>query len=342
MGQYDTALKQYLDDETRFADLINGVIGKGQLLVSPDQLEDRDPQSLESLSLYRRTALKQHRGPHKKIHPKSRDLVRKAVFGVNFMVIGIEHQEHTHYLMPLRCMGYETREYERQARKHGKQILNEYHEKRIQLTDAEYLCRFRKENRLHPCITIVLYFGDEWDGATSLLQLLNLQELPEEFIPFINDYRIHVLPVKQLENTDIFHSDLHLVFDSIRFADNTEAFRTHVLQNPAFQSLDDDAYHMIQTYSHSPELDQLEQTIYIKSEGGAINMCKAITELIAEGKEEGRLEGRLEGKLETKKELVHSMYKNGVCLEQIMQIASLSFAELESILSEQVCSAFSV
>ena len=71
-------------------------------------------------------------------------------------------------------------------------------------------------------------------------------------------------------------------------------------------------------------------------------MCKAITELIAEGKEEGRLEGRLEGKLETKKELVHSMHQNGICLEQIMQIASLSFAELESILSEQVCSAFSV
>ena len=67
-------------------------------------------------------------------------------------------------------------------------------------------------------------------------------------------------------------------------------------------------------------------------------MCKAITELIAEGKEEGRLEG----KLETKKELVHSMHKNGICLEQIMKIASLSYAELESILSEQVCSAFSV
>ena len=99
---------------------------------------------------------------------------------------------------------------------------------------------------------------------------------------------------------------------------------------------------MIQTYSNSPELDQLEQTINKQSEGGAINMCKAITELIAEGKEEGRLEGRLEGKLETKKELVYSMYKNGVCLEQIMQIASLSLAELESILSEQVCSAFSV
>ena len=150
----------------------------------------------------------------------------------------------------------------------------------------------------------------------------------------LNDYHIHILPVKQLERTDIFHSDLRLVFDSIRFANNTEEFRTHVLQNPAFQSLDDDAYHMIQTYSHSPELEKFEQTIYINSEGGAVNMCKAITELIAEGKEEGRLE--------TKKELVHSMYKNGLCLEQIMQIASLSFAELESILSEQVCSAFSV
>ncbi len=331
MGQYDTTLKQYLDDDTRFADLINGVIGNGQPLVSASQLEDRDPLSLDPLPLYRRTSLKQHRGPHKKILPKSRDLVRKAVFGVNFIIIGVEHQEHTHYLMPLRCMGYETREYERQARKHSKLLLEDYHEKRIRLTDAEYLCRFRKEDRLHPCITIVLYFGDEWDGATSLHQLLDQQDLPKEFIPFINDYQIHILPVKQLDCTDMFHSDLKLVFDSIRYANDTEAFRTHVLKNPAFETLDDDAYHMIQTYSHSPELEELERTIYTQAKGGPVNMCKAITALIAEGKEEGRLEGRLE----TKHELVHSMHQNGISLEQIMQIASLSMAELNTILIEK-------
>lgn len=68
---------------------------------------------------------------------------------MNFVVIGIEHQEHPHYLMPLRCMGYETREYERQASKQGRQLLQDHQERPIPLTNAEYLCRFRKEDRLH-------------------------------------------------------------------------------------------------------------------------------------------------------------------------------------------------
>lgn len=34
---------------------------------------------------------------------------------MNFVVIGIENQEHTNYLMPLRCLRYDVSEYERQA-----------------------------------------------------------------------------------------------------------------------------------------------------------------------------------------------------------------------------------
>jgi hypothetical protein len=31
MGRKDTALKQYLENDTRFADLINGMLGKGKI-----------------------------------------------------------------------------------------------------------------------------------------------------------------------------------------------------------------------------------------------------------------------------------------------------------------------
>ena len=61
-------------------------------------------------------------------------------------------------------------------------------------------------------------------------------------------------------------------------------------------------------------------------------MCRAITELIAEGREEGRLEGRLEGSLKTRQELVRSMHANGVAREQILQIAALTMPELDAIL----------
>jgi len=44
MGQRDYCLKRYLSDETRFADLINGILGEGQQVISPDDLTDMDSQ----------------------------------------------------------------------------------------------------------------------------------------------------------------------------------------------------------------------------------------------------------------------------------------------------------
>lgn len=44
MGQRDYCFKRYFSDETRFADLINGVLGEGQQLISPRDLTDMDSQ----------------------------------------------------------------------------------------------------------------------------------------------------------------------------------------------------------------------------------------------------------------------------------------------------------
>lgn len=38
----------------------------------------------------------------RKYRQRYRDLIKKAAFGVNFIVIGVENQEKVHYLMPLR------------------------------------------------------------------------------------------------------------------------------------------------------------------------------------------------------------------------------------------------
>ena len=43
MGQKDTALKQYLEDNTRFADLINGMLGKGKMLIPEEALCQKKP-----------------------------------------------------------------------------------------------------------------------------------------------------------------------------------------------------------------------------------------------------------------------------------------------------------
>ena len=44
MGQSDFCLKRYLSDGERFADLINGVIGEGERLLTSEDVADMDSQ----------------------------------------------------------------------------------------------------------------------------------------------------------------------------------------------------------------------------------------------------------------------------------------------------------
>ena len=289
MGQKDALLKRYFSDETRFADLINGVIGAGKSLITAEQVTEMDSQvgvCVPEMAL-KGGDLAGNRGGkgYIKIRPKYRDLVRKIVMGMNFIVVGIEEQEHTHYLMPVRCMEYDLREYERQVDKYSTQTMKEYEEKLIHLSREEYLSQFRKNGKLRPCITLVLYFGDGWDGATSLHQLLDREGIPDEFRPFINDYHVHILHVKKLEHTDMLQTDIKLVFDSVRYAGDKEAFRKNVLENEAYGRLREDAFNVIRQYANLKEVDGALARDDEKGEG---NMCKAMLELIEEGREEGR------------------------------------------------------
>ena len=101
----DILLMRYLSDNERYADLVNGFAGK-QILTA-DMLTDMNSQT----GFYSLTGIR------KRGRQKYRDLIRKAAFGINFVVIGIENQEEVNYLMPLRTMIYDAGEYERQAAK---------------------------------------------------------------------------------------------------------------------------------------------------------------------------------------------------------------------------------
>jgi len=122
--------------------------------------------------------------------------------GVSFAVIGIENQAQVHYLMPVRCMEYDVKEYQRQEVE-KKRALKKTAEEQV-ITGAEFLSEFPKEGKLHPCITIVLYYGDDWDGSTDLHGLLDFTGIPEELKSMVSNYKINLLDIKKLENTEAF------------------------------------------------------------------------------------------------------------------------------------------
>lgn len=282
----DLQKKGYFYDTERFADLINGVVCSGRQILLPSDLTDMDSQTGQF------DASAGREKQQKELKDRRRDLIRKAAFGVNFMVLGIENQEEVNYLMPLRCMSYDVEEYERQAVLISKQVRQ-----RRGITNTEYMSGFAKDSRLSPCVTVVLYYGNEWDGSTDLYGILDFTAIPKELKDKINNYAICLCEVRKFKDTDVFRTDLKQVFDCIRYSEEPEKLYELVMNDPTYREMNGDTYELIAQHTKTNELMQVKRSVTKEEK---VDMCKAIAELIERGRSEGKIVGKAEGKIEGK------------------------------------------
>ncbi|MBQ7926410.1 MAG: hypothetical protein IJ335_08980, partial [Lachnospiraceae bacterium] len=217
--------------------------------------------------------------------PIYRDLIRRTAFGVNFAVVAVENQSLPHYLMPLRVMDYDVRQYRKQAKEIWKEVQT-----LTKPDKAEYLSHFLKSDRLHPCVTLVLFYGEDWDGSRDLHSILDFTDIPKELQPLVNNYRINLLEIRKLEQTDTYRSDIKQVFDFIRYADDKVKLRTLVQHDPAYQQMASDAYDVVAEFTKANELITIKDDYVLKEE---VNMCKALTEMLQDERAEGLEQGTL-------------------------------------------------
>ena len=273
----DLEIGRCLSDDKRYADLINGLLFAGE-----QRIQESDLQEVDSQSFLKRWSRKKS----ERYRPLRRDLIKKSAFGVNFALIGVENQERVHYLMPLRTLEYDAAEYGKQAARIRKQV------KQLKKKEtAEFLSGFSKEDKLYPCITIVLYYGDDWDGAKSLHDVIDFTGIPEELKKYVNDYPLHIFNVTKLENVDVFRTDLKQIFSFLKYAKDKSKLKELISSDPAYQELDEEAYDMIAACTHAVRLISINKT-YRKD--GKVDMCQALEEMLADEREEGREEGREE------------------------------------------------
>ena len=178
----DTILKNYWRDNNQFADLFNAVLFEGKQIIFPNGLEDIDTEE---------SSVMEHRSYAESIKA-SRDNIkiskRSTSFDAEFVMLGIESQEHVHYAMPMRVMGYDYGIYKKQYDSNAKKYQTVEG-----LSESEYLSRMKNSDRFTPVITVVVYYGGSpLDGATTLHGMLNI---PEHIKPFVNDYKM--LPVEE-------------------------------------------------------------------------------------------------------------------------------------------------
>ena len=130
MGKADVAVRQWLSDKGRFADLFNGVVFQGEEVVLAGALEEQKEEA--SVQKYR-------------------DIVMRWNGKLNLAVLAIEAQDKIHYAMPVRNMVYDSLDYAEQVR-----IVQKGHKGRY-ATSEEFLSGFGKEDKIYPVITLAFY-----------------------------------------------------------------------------------------------------------------------------------------------------------------------------------------
>lgn len=127
----DTILKNYWRNNEQFADLFNAVLFQGEPVIRPEELEDADTEE---------SGIFEHRDYAESIQA-SRDnikICKKSLFhNIGFVLLGKEAQEHIHYAMPMRIMGYDYGNYKKQYDSNARKYTTA-----AGLEEDEYLSRF--------------------------------------------------------------------------------------------------------------------------------------------------------------------------------------------------------
>ena len=214
MGAIDTEGKQYLSNPVFFADAFNYLLYDGEQVINPEELRELD--TTELTVPYGNNA----RFPVQKY----RDLLKlwNAMMDENaiYVILGAELQDKVHYGMPVKdglydMLGYSKqiaeirRSYRQDSVDQEGEITVDNGVLKIKLTSEEFLSGLRKEDKLIPIITAVVYFGEKpWDGPRSLFEMLDVRD--ERLYRFLSDYKLNLISPADMDEDEFvkFHTEL--------------------------------------------------------------------------------------------------------------------------------------
>lgn len=208
-----------------------------------------------------------------------------------YLMLGLEIQDKVHYAMPVRTMLYDAMEYASQVQKNAKLIKKSGREKAERKVDSgEFLSGFRKDDRLIPVITLVLYLNpDTWDGPRSLSDMYAPYD--DAIKPYINDYKINLISPAELNQGDFakFHTDFGKVLEFIKCSADKGKMKKFKEENADFAFSAEAVVFLNKTTHSKLTLNKNEEEIV---------MCKALDDMCADAREEGRAEGLTAGHAE--------------------------------------------
>lgn len=275
----DVRWKEFWRQNDRFADLFNAVLFHGEEVLKPEALEeiDTDMSGIVQFKDYEESLV------------RARDVVKKSAFGIEFAIFGVENQQRVHYAMPLRTLLYDGLGY----LKEYQGIAHSHKEKKDTVTKDEFLSGMRKEDRLHPIVSVIVYYGEQaWDGPASLKDMM--VEMPEEIEKIFSNYKLNLVQIRESEQYRFCNEDVKTVFEVSREIFNKNFDKIYELYGN--RDIGSELIAMIGMITDSSSLIRQGENKEVR------NMCTALEELQNESRQEGRLEGRQEGRLEGRQE----------------------------------------
>ena len=252
----DSACRTFFSNDIYFASFSNAILFDGKQVIRPERLVRYENDMSLIIDDTKSAEDKKRR----------RDIVVKTDVDGVCCLFSIEHQSTIDKNMVIRCGNYEMLEY-------LKQLKN------------------KKLKRLVPQVMIVFYTGDKkWNTP---LELNDYFDIPEELKEYVNDWKIKVVDVKEIDTSKIKDEQTRYFIEAIQemYKGNYEGLHRRIKMNR-----DNFIYAAIITGS----LDLIRDL----PEGDEIDMCEGMERMAegfrSEGREEGILVGRNEGKLEEK------------------------------------------
>lgn len=257
----------------RFYDIYNGCLFGGKELMKPEDLEEAD--SVIVLPSLQTKATK-----------IIADKVRKWK-GYYASVIILESQSYIDYRMVLRAMKDDLANYEKQRA----QAYQDFLDSGQKPSSHERLSRTPKDLKLIPCITLVIYVGTEepWDGQTELYGLLDIDE---ELKPYVSNYRFNLYDYHEHKDFSVFKTENRYLFETLARSGDKENMM-HYLQNCPLQNTNDSDIVTAILGCIGKKMSKKDLARIQNKETGGYDMCKALRDMVDEGRSEGILEGTI-------------------------------------------------
>ena len=291
----DKMLKEFLENNAYFVDFFNAYFFDGKRVLKPENCMELDSEMNDA-----NMNLEKHV-----------DVIRKYNDGNLYSAFIIENQSYVDMSMVVRAAVYEFVAYERMLKKSKK----------------------NKSKEKLPMVHILVFYTGErpWNAASKLSELV---EVDERFESYFHDYKMNLIEITGNTSYNFNEEDVHNLFYICRSIYDQSIYEE---KSNSFGLVKSSVLKVVKTLTDVEWLDLKE--LEKKEE---IAMCEAekrwlevkSKEWEAEGIRKGIEQGIEQGVELGQVLLYKTMIKNGMSVNEISKVCSISVESLKQVLSD--------